>query len=112
MESKVKEDKPKLDYLNNILDSEGTLLASQIAADYDMSARALNKVLHEAGLIRKIGGQWILYKKHMDKEYADSETIPYVDKNTGEEKIKIRTRWTQKGREKIHRILTEQGISW
>ena len=111
LESKIKQNKPKLDYLDSILESEKTLLASQIAADYDMSARALNRTLHEVGLIRKVGGQWILYKKHMEKEYTDSETIPYIDKDTGEERIKIRTRWTQKGREKIHEILTGLGIS-
>ena len=111
LESKIEQDKPKLDYLSQILESENTLLATQIAADYDMSARTLNQILHDAGLIRKVGGQWILYKKYMEKEYTDSETIPYIDKDTGEERIKIRTRWTQKGREKIHEILTGLGIS-
>ena len=110
LQNKIEQDKPKLEFLNNILESEKTMLATQIAADYDMSAEALNKTLHEAGLIRKVGSQWILYKKHMGKEYADSETVPYWDKDTGEERIKIRTRWTQKGREKIHQILTGLGI--
>ena len=56
----------KLDYLNKILQSNGTLKISQVAADYNMSAIALNKLLHEAGLIRKVNDQWILYKKYME----------------------------------------------
>ena len=110
LESKIEQDKPKLDFLNNIIESKGTFLTSEIAADYDISAIELNRLLHGARLIRHVGSQWILYKKHMGKEYADSETVPYWDKDTGEERIKIRTRWTQKGREKIHQILTGLGI--
>ncbi len=114
LEIKANEDKPKLDYLNKILQSSGTLKISQVAADYNMSAIALNKLLHEAGLIRKVNDQWILYKKYMEKGYTDSETmvIPYIDKETGEreEKTTMLTVWTQKGRLKIHEILTELGI--
>ena len=110
LQNKINQDKPKLDFLNNIIESKGTFLTSEIAADYDISAIELNRLLHGARLIRHVGSQWILYKKHMGKEYADSETVPYWDKAAGEERIKIRTRWTQKGREKIHEILTGLGI--
>ena len=114
LEIKANEDKPKLDYLNKILQSSGTLKISQVAADYNMSAIALNKLLHEAGLIRKVNDQWILYKKYMEKGYTDSETtiIPCIDQETGErkEKTKLLTVWTQKGRLKIHEILTDLGI--
>ena len=50
----------------------------------------------------------------MGKGYTDSETIliKYKDKETGEdkEKTKMNTKWTQKGRIKIHEILTGVGI--
>lgn len=110
LQNKINQDKPKLDFLNNIIESKGTFLTSEIAADYDISAIELNRLLHGARLIRHVGSQWILYKKHMGKEYADSETVPYWDKAAGEERIKVQSKWTQKGREKIHEILTGLGI--
>lgn len=110
----IEEHKPQLEYLDTILQSEGTVTITQIASDYDMSAIALNKKLHEHGLIRKVNDQWILYTEHMGKGYTDSETIliKYKDKETGEdkEKTKMNTKWTQKGRIKIHEILTGIGI--
>lgn len=111
LQAKIEQNKPKLAYLNSVLQSKGTLLATEIAADYGMSAMALNTILNKARLIRKVGSQWVLYKKHMGEDYMDSETIPYIDKDTGEDRIKIQNKWTQKGREKIHEILTGLGIS-
>ena len=48
------------DYLNVILQSNGTLATTQIAADYGMSAIAFNRKLNEMRIQRKVNGQWIL----------------------------------------------------
>lgn len=105
----IAELKPMKDYVDTILSSEDTMTITQIGADYGKSAKELNKLLHEQGLIRNVGGQWILYKEHMNKGYTKSETVPIKRKN-GTEKIVLNTKWTQKGRLKIHEILTSLGI--
>lgn len=101
--------KPIKDYVDTILSSEDTLTISQIAADYGKSGKKLNKILHEQRVIRKVGGQWILYKEHMNKGYTKSETTEIPLKN-GDKKLIINTKWTQKGRLKIHEIMTELGV--
>lgn len=101
--------KPAKEYLDIILASEDTMTITQIAADYSLSARAMNIILHEQGLIRNVGGQWILYKEHMNKGYTRSETIQ-VKRKDGTDKVVMNTKWTQKGRLKIHEILTNLGI--
>ena len=85
------------------------MATSQIAADYDISARKLNKILHEEGIQRNVGGQWILYQKYMGKGYTKSETIPITHRD-GTPGTKMFTKWTQKGRLLIHEILTKRGI--
>lgn len=100
---------PMRQYLDTILASTGTMATTQIAADYDMSARRLNSILHEEGIQHNVNGQWILYKRHMGKGYTKSETIPIVHAN-GRPDTKIMTKWTQKGRIMIHEILTKRGI--
>lgn len=100
---------PMRQYLDTILASTGTMATTQIAADYDMSARRLNSILHEEGIQHNVNGQWILYKKHMGRGYTKSETIPIVHAN-GRPDTKIMTKWTQKGRIMIHEILTKRGI--
>lgn len=105
----IAESAPKLQYLDTILSSPGTVATTQIAADYGMSARKLNKILNEAGLQHNVNGQWILYRKHMNKGYTKSDTISFLHSD-GRPDTKLNTKWTQKGRLKIHEILSERGI--
>ena len=53
-EQQIAEFKPVKDYVDKILSSKSCLTITQIAADYGLSAQELNKILHEAGLQRKV----------------------------------------------------------
>ncbi|CAC8082375.1 anti-repressor [Staphylococcus aureus] len=108
LQQEMGELKPKADYVDEILKSTGTLATTQIAADYGISAQKLNKLLHEARLQRKVNKQWVIYSEHMGKSYTESDTIPIV-RSDGREDTVLQTRWTQKGRLKIHEIMTEFG---
>ena len=105
----ISEFKPIKEYVDTILSSEDTVTITQIAADYGLSAKALNKILNEQCLIRRVGGQWVLYSSHMQKGYTKSETID-VTRSDGSIKVVMNTKWTQKGRLKIHEILTSLGL--
>lgn len=96
IEQQIAEYEPKISYLDTILSSTDTVATSQIAADYGMSAIALNKLLNELGVQHKVSGQWILYRKHMNQGYTKLHTseIPKADGGT---KVVMNTKWTQKG---------------
>ena len=100
---------PKIQYVDMILSSTGTMATSQIAADYDMSAQRLNKILHKAGIQHNVNGQWILYRDKMGMGYTKSITISIV-RSDGRPDTKMHTHWTQKGRLMIHELLPSQGI--
>lgn len=104
----IAEYEPKITYLDEILNSKDTLLITAIAADYGMSARELNKILAKHHIQRYVDGQWILYKEHMNKGYTKSKTHQYSrsDSSVG---YKLQTKWTQKGRLKIHELLESLG---
>ncbi|HBM6882648.1 TPA: phage antirepressor [Enterococcus faecium] len=108
LEQQIAEYEPKISYLDTILSSTDTVATSQIAADYGMSAIALNKLLNELGVQHKVSGQWILYRKHMNQGYTKSHTteIPKADGGT---KIVMNTKWTQKGRVFIYNLLIAEG---
>ena len=95
---------PTVEYAETILESSGTLTPTQIGADYGLSARELNSILHEKGIQYKSSGQWILYAKYKDRGYVDSRTV-YI----GNGDTRTQTLWTQKGRKFIHELLTEMG---
>lgn len=105
----IEDYEPKVDYLDTILSCKDAVTTTQIAADYDISANRLNIILCEAGLQRKVGGQWILYHRHMGKGYTKSETIQITHKD-GTAGVVMQTKWTQKGRVAIYEILKSRGI--
>ena len=108
LRQQIGELKPKADYVDEILKSPGTMTITQIAADYGLSAQKLNKLLHQARLQRRVGKQWVLYTEHMNKGYTKSHTIEIV-RSDGRPDTQPQTRWTQKGRLKIHEIMTDFG---
>lgn len=92
-----------------IFNSPGAMATSQITADYDMSARALNRILHEEGVQHCVNGQWILYRKHMGQGYTKSKTFAFEHAD-GRLDAKTQTYWTQKGRLWLNEILNRRGI--
>lgn len=95
---------PLVEYAQNVLDSNDTFTTTQIAKELDMSAQALNKFLHEAGVMFKQGGQWFLYSKYMSKGYVKTReyTYPKKDGRTG---IMLSTAWTEAGRMFIRQLV-------
>ena len=100
---------PVKQYVDSILQSKDAVTTTQIAADYGMSAKELNRILYQEVVQHKVNGQWILYKKHMGKGLTVSRTIHFYH-HDGSPDTKMNTCWTQKGRMMIHNILTKRGI--
>lgn len=104
-EQQVHELKPKATYYDLVLQNKSLLSVSKIAKDYGMSARALNKLLHELGVQYKQGDIWLLYAKHQDKGYTHTSTYAL-----DEEHSKVTTKWTQKGRLFIYDLFKDNNI--
>lgn len=101
--------KPRADYTDKILKNKGLVTITQIAQDYGLSGKALNKKLHDLGVQYKQSNQWLLYAKHQGKGYTHSETTPII-RTDGREDIVMNTKWTQKGRLFLYNLLKDNGI--
>lgn len=95
---------PKVAYYDEVLTSQSTYNANQIAKELGMSAVTLNKKLHKLKVQYKQGGQWLLYHPHQNKGYTKTVTYTYTD-SKGDTCTNSSTVWTEKGRAFIHSIL-------
>lgn len=101
--------KPKADYVDRILKSDSLVTITQIAKDYGMSGKAMNKALHDLHIIYNCNRQWLLYSQHQAKGYTFSETVD-IPLDDGTTKVVMNTKWTQKGRLFLYEMLKKHGV--
>lgn len=101
--AKVEEQKPKVTYCDNILNSPALTPITTIAKDYGMSGKKMNQLLSDLGIQYKRGSSWYLYQQYADKGYTQSKTY-------GEGIVFTNTEWTQTGRMFLYEELKKHHI--
>lgn len=102
----IQELQPKASYYDLVLQNKSLGAISVIAKDYGMSAKKMNKILHELKIQFKQGNSWLLYQKYAGKGYTQSKTHT-IDADYS----KMHTYWTQKGRLFLYDLLkNKKGI--
>ena len=79
-----------------------TFSTSVLAAEFDMTAKNLNKKLEELGIIRKQDNRWILCDEYIGNNYQKAHT--YI-KNGDLDNVTDYMVWTAKGRLFLYTIL-------
>lgn len=91
-----KEQAPKVEYFNKVLDSSKLITITEIANDLGISARELNKFLETEGIQNKQYKQWKISQEFLyliEENYADYEI--YL-RSFGRKNQQLK--WTEKGR--------------
>lgn len=112
-DKRIEELQPKATYYDLILQCQNAIPITTIAKDYGLSAKALNKMLHDYGIQFKQGGKnglWLLYQKYADKGYTSTRTQNFPDTKNGGMFASVHTYWTQKGRIFLYGVLKEHGV--
>ena len=96
-------------YLDIIMRSRALLTITQIAQDYGMSGKALNKKLADMRIQYSCNGQWTLYAPYKDKGFVSSRTID-ITRADGRPDTVMHTEWTQAGHKFLYEELKKEGI--
>ena len=93
----IEEQEPKVDYHDNVLNSNKLVTTTDVAKDFGMSAQVLNLILKEKKIIYKQSKTWKLYAKHQNRipEYCDYQISEFGQS----------LKWTEKGRKWIIELL-------
>lgn len=97
---------PTVEYAESVLSSVGLINTTTIAKELGLSAVRLNRTLHERKIIYHQQDSWVLYAKYQGLNYTGTETYPARQRD-GSVKTVIHTKWTEEGRQFIHRLLNK-----
>lgn len=103
------ETKPKSEYCDRILSTPDLLNITEIAKDYGITAKVMNQILHELGIIYYQHNTWLVYQRFVCEGFAKNNTIEFLDKR-GRLRASQALQWTHKGRLYIYHLLRENGI--
>lgn len=98
----VEEQRPKVEYHDDVLRSESTMPITVIAKEFGRSAQAMNVLLNEAGVQYKRGNTWIPYSQYQEAGYM--RPITY---NANGQYAVTAYQWTEKGRKFIHELMRD-----
>lgn len=90
----------KVEYHDRVLQSQGVLAITQIAADLGIAGAKLNMMLFEWGWQFKVNGVWVPSAKIKHLDYMRSKTHTTTNER-GETQVHQHFYWTQKGRAAI-----------
>lgn len=97
--------KPKAEKYDRYLSSKGLITITEIAKEYGMSGRELNKFLHDKGIIYKKGDKWFVYQR-----YANDGLVGYEIFMPEDREIRRTLKWTTKGEQFIRSLLEDESI--
>lgn len=95
---------PKVEYYDNVLQSNSTYTTNQIAKELGMSAIGLNSELNDLKIQYKQSGTWLLYARYQNQGYTKTKTHSFTD-NHGNHQTSMSTVWTEKGRKFVHSLV-------
>lgn len=88
------ENKKQSQFISNVVHSNNTYTATQVAKDFNISAKLFNKILLESGVIYKNNGTYILTSRYQNYGLTEiKESEPNKDNKTF-----LSLRWTSKGK--------------
>lgn len=95
-------------YLQKIMQDRGSKTTTEVAKEYGISGRELNRILEEKGVQRKMANGWEIRTYYSKDGLVSYSEYPFM-RSKGQLDASYTMRWTQRGRIMIHGIMIDMG---
>ena len=106
LEGEITQNRPKIIYYDEILESRDSKTTTELAQEFGMTAYKLNKHLVNLGIQYYSRGKFFITGAFVSKGYHDIRKYPFTDKD-GNRRVNEYMVWTQKGKQFIYELLKE-----
>nr|DAJ68931.1 MAG TPA: repressor domain protein [Caudoviricetes sp.] len=104
--AQLKEQAPKVEYVDNVLASANTYTSTQLAKELNLRhAEHLHALLRDRGVMYRQSGQWLITARYSERGYTKTRTHAYV-RSDGSQGTNSITVWTESGRLFLHDLFT------
>lgn len=104
--AQLKEQAPKVEYVDNVLASANTYTSTQLAKELNLRhAEHLHALLKDRGVMYRQSGQWLITARYSERGYTKTRTHAYV-RSDGSQGANSITVWTESGRLFLHDLFS------
>lgn len=110
LEKKIEEDKPKVEYFDNILNSKGRMIPTEVAKSFGLGPKDLLKLLISVGVLRRVRNHVDFTCKYENKGYGSVYNVECGTDFNGNPAFYKQFKFSEKGKSAIHKALKKAGV--
>lgn len=110
LEKKIEEAKPKVEYFDDILNSKGRMIPTEVAKSFGLGPKDLLKLLISVGVLRRVRNHVDFTCKYENKGYGSVYNVECGTDFNGNPAFYKQFKFSEKGKSAIHKALKKAGV--
>lgn len=110
LEKKIEESKPKVEYFDDILNSRGRMIPTEVAKSFGLGPKDLLKLLISVGVLRRVRNHVDFTYKYENKGYGSVFNVECGTDDNGNPTFYKQFKFSEKGKSAIHKALKKAGV--
>ena len=110
LEKKIEEAKPKVEYFDDVLNSEGRMIPTEVSKSFGLGPKDLLKLLISVGVLRRVRNHVDFTCKYENKGYGSVYNVECGTDFNGNPAFYKQFKFSEKGKSAIHKALKKAGV--
>ena len=110
LEKKIEEAKPKVEYFDDVLNSEGRMIPTEVSKSFGLGPKDLLKLLVSVGVLRRVRNHVDFTCKYENKGYGSVYDVECGTDDNGNPRFYKQFKFSEKGKSAIHKALKKAGV--